>query len=121
MGGGLGVNYVGEETPQPFELIQSYGIFLKINEALILEPGRSISANAGIMLAKVEYKKNNFIITNAAMNDLLRPALYSAHHDIWPVVKNDNPVSNVNVVGPIAETGDFLAKDINIAASENDQ
>ena len=66
MGGGLGVNYVGEETPQPFELIQSYeNIFEGRNETLILEPGRSISANAGIMLAKVEYKKDNFIITNA--------------------------------------------------------
>ena len=121
MGGGLGVNYVGEETTQPFELIQSYEkIFKGRDEILILEPGRSISANAGIMLAKVEYKKDDFLITDAAMNDLLRPALYDAHHDIWPVDKNDNLASNVNVVGPICETGDFLAKDINIAASEND-
>ena len=121
MGGGLGVNYVGEETTQPFELIQSYEkIFKGRDEILILEPGRSISANAGIMLAKVEYKKDDFLITDAAMNDLLRPALYDAHHDIWPVEKNDNLASNVNVVGPICETGDFLAKDINIAASEND-
>ena len=121
MGGGLGVNYVGEETTQPFELIQSYEkIFKGRDEILILEPGRSISANAGIMLAKVEYKKDDFLITDAAMNDLLRPALYDAHHDIWPVDKNDNLTSNVNVVGPICETGDFLAKDINIAASEND-
>ena len=121
MGGGLGVNYVGEETTQPFELIQSYEkIFKGRDEILILEPGRSISANAGIMLAKVEYKKDDFLITDAAMNDLLRPALYNAHHDIWPVDKNDNLASNVNVVGPICETGDFLAKDINIAASEND-
>ena len=121
MGGGLGVNYVGEETTQPFELIQSYEkIFKGRDEILILEPGRSISANAGIMLTKVEYKKDDFLITDAAMNDLLRPALYDAHHDIWPVDKNDNLASNVNVVGPICETGDFLAKDINIAASEND-
>ena len=121
MGGGLGVNYVGEETTQPFELIQSYEkIFKGRDEILILEPGRSISANAGIMLAKVEYKKDDFLITDAAMNDLLRPALYDARHDIWPVEKNDNLASNVNVVGPICETGDFLAKDINIAASEND-
>ena len=121
MGGGLGVNYVGEETSQPFELIQIYEkIFDGRNETLVLEPGRSISANAGIMLAKVEYKKDNFIVTDTAMNDLLRPALYDAHHDVWPVVKNDNPTSNFNVVGPICETGDFLAKDIEIAASEND-
>ena len=121
MGGGLGVNYVGEETFQPFELIQIYEkIFDGRNETLVLEPGRSISANAGIILAKVEYKKDNFIITDTAMNDLLRPALYDAHHDVWPVVKNESPGSNVNVVGPICETGDFLAKDIDIAASEND-
>tara|TARA_B100001027_G_scaffold170573_1_gene122062 strand:+ start:748 stop:2046 length:1299 start_codon:yes stop_codon:yes gene_type:complete len=121
MGGGLGVNYVGEETTQPFELIQSYEkIFKGRDEILILEPGRSISANAGIMLTKVEYKKDDFLITDAAMNDLLRPALYNAHHDIWPVDKNNNLASSVNVVGPICETGDFLAKDIKIDASEND-
>jgi len=121
MGGGLGVNYVGEKTTQPFELIQSYEkIFKGRDEILILEPGRSISANAGIMLTKVEYKKDDFLITDAAMNDLLRPALYNAHHDIWPVDKNNNLASSVNVVGPICETGDFLAKDIKIDASEND-
>ena len=120
MGGGLGVNYVGEETIQPFELIQSYEkIFAGRNERLILEPGRSISANAGIMLTKVEYKKDGFLIADAAMNDLLRPALYEAHHDVWPVMENDN-FSNVNLVGPICETGDFLAKNLNIGASEGD-
>ena len=120
MGGGLGVNYIGEETIQPFELIQSYEkIFAGRNERLILEPGRSISANAGIMLARVEYKKDGFLIADAAMNDLLRPALYEAHHDVWPVMENDN-FSNVNLVGPICETGDFLAKNLNIGASEGD-
>jgi len=121
MGGGLGVNYVGEETVQPFELIESYEkIFAGRNERLILEPGRSISANAGIMLTRVEYKKNNFLIADAAMNDLLRPALYQAHHDVWPVSKTINTASNVNLVGPICETGDFLAKNIDIEASEGD-
>ena len=121
MGGGLGVNYVGEETIQPFELIESYEkIFAGRNERLILEPGRSISANAGIMLTRVEYKKNNFLIADAAMNDLLRPALYQAHHDVWPVSKTINTASNVNLVGPICETGDFLAKNIDIEASEGD-
>jgi diaminopimelate decarboxylase len=119
MGGGLGVNYVGEETIQPFELIESYEkIFAGRNERLILEPGRSISANAGIMLTRVEYKKNNFLIADAAMNDLLRPALYQAHHDVWPVSKTIKSESNVNLVGPICETGDFLAKNIDIEASE---
>ena len=121
MGGGLGVNYVGEETIQPLELIESYEkIFAGRNERLILEPGRSISANAGIMLTRVEYKKNNFLIADAAMNDLLRPALYQAHHAVWPVRKTNNAASNVNLVGPICETGDFLAKNINIEGSEGD-
>jgi diaminopimelate decarboxylase len=121
MGGGLGVNYVGEETIQPFELIDSYEkIFAGRKERLILEPGRSISANAGIMLTRVEYKKNNFLIADAAMNDLLRPALYQAHHDVWPVRKTSNAASNANLVGPICETGDFLARNIDIEASEGD-
>ncbi len=120
MGGGLGVNYIGEETIQPFELIQSYEkIFAGRNERLILEPGRSISANAGIMLTRVEYKKDGFLIADAAMNDLLRPALYEAHHDVWPVIENNN-LSNVNLVGPICETGDYLAKNLNIGACEGD-
>ena len=120
MGGGLGVNYVDEKTIQPYELIQCYEkIFANRNERLILEPGRSISANAGIMLTKVEYKKDSFLIADAAMNDLLRPALYDAHHNVWPVVKNTN-ASCVNLVGPICETGDFIAKNINIAASAGD-
>ena len=120
MGGGLGVNYVDEKTIQPYELIQCYEkIFANRNERLILEPGRSISANAGIMLTKVEYKKDSFLIADAAMNDLLRPALYDAHHNVWPVVKNKN-ASSVNLVGPICETGDFIAKNIYIAASAGD-
>ena len=120
MGGGLGVNYVDEKTIQPYELIQCYEkIFANRNERLILEPGRSISANAGIMLTKVEYKKDSFLIADAAMNDLLRPALYDAHHNVWPVVKNKNAYC-VNLVGPICETGDFIAKNINIAASAGD-
>ena len=121
MGGGLGVNYVGEETILPFELIQRYEkIFSDRNERLILEPGRSISANAGIMLTKIEYIKRNFLIADAAMNDLLRPALYDANHEIWPVIKRNKSPLNFNLVGPICETGDFLAKDIKISAREGD-
>ena len=122
MGGGLGVNYVGEETVQPIELIQCYEkIFSGRSERLILEPGRSISANAGVMLTRVEYKKNDFLIADAAMNDLLRPALYQAHHDVWPVTKNNDAMqSTVNLVGPICETGDFLAKNIESESSTGD-
>lgn len=121
MGGGLGVSYVGEETFQPSELIRCYEtIFAGRNEKLILEPGRSISANAGIMLTKVEYEKDGFRITDAAMNDLLRPALYNAHHDVWPLVESNKQTLEINLVGPICETGDFLAKNINISASQDD-
>ena len=122
MGGGLGVNYVGEETVQPIELIQCYEkIFSGRSERLILEPGRSISANAGVMLTRVEYKKNDFLIADAAMNDLLRPALYQAHHDVWPVTKNNDAMqSTVNLVGPICETGDFLAKNFESESSTGD-
>lgn len=121
MGGGLGVSYVGEETFQPSELIRCYEtIFAGRNEKLILEPGRSISANAGIMLTKVEYEKDGFRITDAAMNDLLRPALYNAHHDVWPLVESNKQTPEINLVGPICETGDFLAKNINISASQDD-
>jgi len=121
MGGGLGVSYVGEKTFQPSELIRCYEtIFAGRNERLILEPGRSISANAGIMLTKIEYEKDSFRITDAAMNDLLRPALYNAHHDVWPLVESNKQTPEVNLVGPICETGDFLAKNINISASQDD-
>ena len=65
-------------------------------------------------------KKKDFIILDAAMNDLLRPALYQAHHDVWPVKKTNNAASNVSLVGPICETGDFLAKNIDIEGSEGD-
>ena len=121
MGGGLGVTYVNEETIEPYELIQSYEtIFKGRSERLIVEPGRSISANAGVMLAKVEYEKDAFLITDAAMNDLLRPALYQAHHDVWQVQKNSNMLQNYNVFGPICETGDFLAKNVSLSAGEGD-
>ena len=121
MGGGLGVTYVDEKTVQPYELIKCYEeIFRGRPERLIVEPGRSISANAGILLTKVEYKKNNFLITDAAMNDLLRPALYQAQHDVWQVNNNKNNIKNYNVVGPICETGDFLAKDKQLSADEGD-
>ena len=121
MGGGLGVTYVDEKTVQPYELIKCYEeIFQNRPERLIVEPGRSISANAGILLTKVEYKKNDFLITDAAMNDLLRPALYQAQHDVWQVNNKNDDVKNYNVVGPICETGDFLAKDKRLSADEGD-
>lgn len=121
MGGGLGVTYMDEKTIQPDELIQCYErVFQGRSERLIVEPGRSISANAGVMITKVEYEKEKFLITDAAMNDLLRPALYQAHHDVWQVRKNNLEPKNYNVVGPICETGDFLAKNVALSAGEGD-
>ena len=121
MGGGLGVSYVDEKTFQPNELIKCYEeIFKDRHERLIVEPGRSISANAGVMMAKVEYKKNSFLITDAAMNDLLRPALYQAHHEVWPLQTKEGKPETYNIVGPICETGDFLAKNIKIYAEKGD-
>ena len=121
MGGGLGVTYVDEQTIQPHELIKCYEeVFKERPERLIVEPGRSISANAGVMLTKVEYKKDNFLITDAAMNDLLRPALYQAKHDVWQVKEDEKNSQSYNVVGPICETGDFLAKDVQLSVNEGD-
>jgi len=122
LGGGLGVPYKEEEPPSPKELIQIIEkVFIGRNEQIILEPGRSISANSGILITKVEYIKNKFIIADAAMNDLLRPALYQAHHAVIPVIKNKEASDmEYDLVGPICETGDYLAKNIKINAQEDD-
>ena len=122
LGGGLGVPYKEEEPPSPKELIQTIEkVFIGRNEQIILEPGRSISANSGILITKVEYIKNKFIIADAAMNDLLRPALYQAHHAVMPVIKNKEASDmEYDLVGPICETGDYLAKNIKINVEEGD-
>jgi diaminopimelate decarboxylase len=81
----------------------------------MIEPGRSIVAAAGVLLTRVLYRKRNgekeFLIVDAAMNDLIRPSLYRAHHEIVPLRKNALPPVTVDVVGPVCETGDFLARD----------
>jgi diaminopimelate decarboxylase len=82
---------------------------------VLLEPGRSLVASAGVLVTRVLYVKENrgkrFVIVDAGMNDLLRPALYQAYHRIEPVGRDDRPSSRVDVVGPVCETGDFLARD----------
>ena len=121
MGGGLGVPYLDESPPHPKELISMLEeVFVNRNEKLILEPGRSISANAGVLLTKVEYIKDNFAIVDAAMNDLIRPALYGAKHDIWNLKNKTNTMKKYNVVGPICESSDFLGKDILLDIAEDD-
>ena len=117
IGGGLGITYSDETPPHPKELAAAISPLLQtVSCQIIMEPGRSIVGNAGILVTKVLYNKDGanklFVIVDAAMNDLLRPSLYDAHHDIQPVMKNESSVVNtVDVVGPICESGDFLAKD----------
>ncbi len=121
MGGGLGVRYIDEETSAPAELMEIYqDVFSGANKSIFLEPGRSIAANAGILLAKVEYLKNNFLITDAAMNDLLRPALYRANHQVVPLLEQNSSQNKVDVVGPVCESGDYLAKEAKLEIKEDE-
>jgi diaminopimelate decarboxylase len=119
VGGGLGVTYKDEQPPHPNDYAFAIADRMQGREQLklVMEPGRAIAANAGVLLTKVEYLKQNedkhFAIIDAAMNDLLRPALYSAWQDIVAVKprEDDTPVESYDVVGPVCETGDFLGKD----------
>lgn len=125
IGGGLGVRYINEMPPSPESYIKA--IIKKLagdNIEVIVEPGRAIAANAGILVTRIEYLKTtghkNFAIVDAAMNDLLRPALYQAYQDIIPVTKSAITPLSYDVVGPICETGDFLGKDRSLAIKEQD-
>ena len=121
LGGGLGIPYEQDETPSPQDLISIIEEELKdIEERIILEPGRSISGNAGILLTKVEYIKDDFLIVDAAMNDLLRPALYKAKHDVWSLKKDDTNSKAMTIAGPVCESSDIIAKDIHTNAVEGD-
>ncbi|WP_417515955.1 diaminopimelate decarboxylase [Marinobacter sp.] len=117
MGGGLGVTYKDEQPPQPSEYVKALDERIGNRKLeLILEPGRSIAANAGILLTRVEFLKctehRNFAIIDAAMNDLIRPALYSAWQAIVPVQPHQDVEEKTwDLVGPVCETGDFLGKD----------
>lgn len=117
MGGGLGVTYNQEQPPQPADYVKALAERLGDRELeLIMEPGRSIAANAGILLTRVEFLKctehRNFAIIDAAMNDLIRPALYSAWQAIIPVQPHQGGEEKAwDLVGPVCETGDFLGKD----------
>jgi len=125
IGGGLGVRYQNEVAPSAAEYLDALLQQLEgRNETLVLEPGRSITANAGVLLTQVEYLKTNgdknFAIVDAAMNDMLRPALYQAWMDIQPVTTTDTETKIYDVVGPVCETGDFLGKDRELAIAEGD-
>ncbi|MBK9131650.1 MAG: diaminopimelate decarboxylase [Gammaproteobacteria bacterium] len=126
LGGGLGVRYRAEQPPSPAEYAAALLSRLDTRPGrLFIEPGRAIVANAGILLTRVEYLKpgeeKDFAIVDAAMNDLIRPALYDAWHEILPVVpRHDEPVRTYDIVGPVCETGDFLGKGRALALRSDD-
>jgi diaminopimelate decarboxylase len=121
VGGGLGIPYRLDDPAPPDPL--AYAEVIKqhlggLGVSLVLEPGRMIVGNAGILVTKVEYVKDanpdapggkTFVIVDAAMNDLIRPTLYEAHHDIQPVRHGNRPAIVADIVGPVCETGDYLA------------
>jgi len=115
IGGGLGISYKDEEPPVPSDLAKNLIPLLEGRRlTLIMEPGRSIAGNAGILVTKALYLKKGqdkeFVIVDAGMNDLIRPSLYDAYHHVVPVVQNRRSKVLSDVVGPICESGDFLAK-----------
>ena len=121
LGGGLGITYIDDIVPSTANLISLIeDEFKDRDEKIILEPGRSISGNAGVLLTKVEYIKDDFLIVDAAMNDLLRPSLYKARHDVWNVSQAQKEEKNWTIVGPVCESSDVIIKDHKIHASEND-
>jgi len=127
LGGGLGIRYRDEHPPEPAAYAAALRHLLTNRPyEIILEPGRAIAGNAGVLLTRVEHLKHtahrHFAIVDAAMNDLLRPALYQAKQDIVPVVTTDSEIKPLryDVVGPVCETGDFLGKDRLLALAEGD-
>jgi diaminopimelate decarboxylase len=125
MGGGLGITYDQEEPPDPGVYARAIVETLEdLPVQLILEPGRVIVGNAGVLISRVLYLKSsktkNFVIIDAGMNDLIRPTLYGAFHRILPVIGRSEQTITADVVGPICETGDFLAQDRELSAVERD-
>lgn len=127
VGGGMGVSYNGGNAFSINEFAeQTIPLFKKLNCEIIFEPGRFLTANGGILVTEVLYNKRNgdknFIVVDAAMNDLLRPSIYQAYHHIQPIQKFDNLDEMIaDVVGPICETGDYFARDRNITKSKSDE
>jgi diaminopimelate decarboxylase len=118
VGGGIGIRYKDEGPPAPSEYANALRPLLgELACTVLMEPGRSLVGNAGSLITRVLYEKVNqdkrFLVVDGAMNDLIRPSLYNAYHAIVPVVQraNGHPEVTLDVVGPICESGDFLAKD----------
>ncbi|MBX3616969.1 diaminopimelate decarboxylase [Nitrosomonas sp.] len=125
LGGGLGIRYTHETPPAIKDYVASLCANTQhVKQRLIIEPGRALVGNAGILLTRVEYLKHtsarNFAIVDAAMNDLMRPALYDAYHEILPVNNNRTESKRYEVVGPVCETGDFLGHDRELAMETGD-
>jgi diaminopimelate decarboxylase len=126
LGGGLGIRYREEKPPRPEDYAEA--VLPRLRDSgleLLIEPGRSIVGNAGVLLTRVEYLKHaphkNFAVVDAAMNDLMRPALYNAWQEILPVQQRMDEVAQVyDVVGPVCETGDWLGRERELAIREGD-
>ena len=125
LGGGIGIAYQNEQSPD----LAAYAAAVQTlwagrPQSLVLEPGRSLVGNAGTLLTRVEFVKHgaekNFVIVDAAMNDLMRPALYQAYHAVENVSRPDAPKITADIVGPICETGDFIGKERQIGAAQGD-
>ena len=124
IGGGIGIKYSKEEPPTFSDYAKTVKNILKDTDLkIIFEPGRALIGKAGVLLTEVEFIKNNpgknFIIVNAAMNDLMRPALYDAFHEIINLSESKSHKKKYDIVGPICETGDFLGKDRLLSVEEN--
>lgn len=116
LGGGLGITYREEAPPHPVAYAKAIiGAAKGMDCTLIFEPGRVIVGNAGILVTKVLYTKTNegknFVVVDAGMNDLIRPSLYNSYHEIQPVIKKKGKTQQADMVGPICESGDYLAKE----------
>jgi diaminopimelate decarboxylase len=124
LGGGFGIRYRDELPPEPAAYVEAALERLgSVEQTVIVEPGRALVGNAGVLLTRVEYLKHgahNFAVVDAAMNDLIRPALYDAFHEIVPVVPRKGARQRYEVVGPVCESADFLGHDRELALAEGD-
>jgi diaminopimelate decarboxylase len=125
LGGGLGIRYRDETPPAPGDYARALTALIGNRpQKLLFEPGRLLTGNAGVLLTRIEYLKHgeerNFAVVDAAMNDLMRPALYDAWHDVLPVMAGTAGEKPYDIVGPVCESGDFLARGRQLAVSEGD-
>jgi diaminopimelate decarboxylase len=125
LGGGLGIRYSSETPPLARDYVAA--LCAKIgqrNQRILIEPGRALVGNSGLLLTRVEYLKHtpyrDFAIVDAAMNDLIRPALYDAYHEVLPVAVSDGDAKMYQIVGPVCETGDFLGHDRRLSLRQGD-